>query len=89
MILVVMLSALNISVIAVMNIAITLMMHVTQKRKNIGILRSLGASTKQVQKVFVWQGAWLGTVGLVIGALAYLVSMIYLRYYSHYLLPDI
>lgn len=76
-------------VIAVMNVVITLMMHVTQKRKNIGILRALGASREQVRKIFVWQGAWLGGVGLLGGAIATVIFIVYLRYSSTYLLPEI
>jgi lipoprotein-releasing system permease protein len=76
-------------VIAVMNIVITLMMHVTHKRKNIGILRALGASKRQVRRIFIWQGALLGGVGLVIGALLTVLFIVYVRYFSSYQLPDI
>lgn len=75
--------------IAVMNIVITLMMHVTHKKKNIGILRALGASTRQVRRVFIWQGALLGGVGLVLGAVLTVVFIVYVRYFSTYQLPDI
>lgn len=75
--------------IAVMNIVITLMMHVTHKRKNIGILRALGASKAQIKRVFFWQGAFLGLVGLAIGAVATVLFLLYLRFFSPYLLPEI
>lgn len=75
--------------IAVMNIVITLMMHVTQKQRNIGVLRALGASKRQIQRIFIWQGAALGGVGLVIGAVLTVLFMVYLRYFSGYLLPEI
>jgi lipoprotein-releasing system permease protein len=76
-------------IIAVMNIVITLMMHVTQKRKNIGILRALGASKEQIRRIFVWQGALLGSVGLGMGAIMTFLFIIYLKYFSSYLLPEI
>lgn len=75
--------------IAVMNIVITLMMHVTHKRKNIGILRALGASQAQIKRIFLWQGAYLGLVGLAIGAVLTVCFLIYLKYFSSYLLPEI
>lgn len=75
--------------IAVMNIVITLMMHVTHKRRNIGILRALGASKAQIKRVFFWQGAYLGLVGLAIGAGITILFLLYLRYFSTYLLPEI
>lgn len=74
--------------IAVMNIVITLMMHVTQKRKNIGILRALGASQKQIRRVFVWQGFLLGAVGLAIGAVFTVGFIFYVKFFSTYQLPE-
>ena len=75
--------------IAVMNIIITLMMHVTHKKKNIGILRALGASKSQIQNIFIWQGTWMGIVGLSLGAILTTIFVIYVRYFSSYQLPDI
>ncbi|MFM8314295.1 MAG: FtsX-like permease family protein [Deltaproteobacteria bacterium] len=75
--------------IAVMNIVITLMMHVTHKRKNIGILRALGASKSQIQSIFVWQGNWMGVVGLSVGAILTVIFILYVKYFSQYQLPEI
>ena len=75
--------------IAVMNIVITLMMHVTHKRTNIGVLRALGASHLQIKKIFVWQGAFLGAVGLTLGAFLTGLFILYVKYFSSYQLPDI
>lgn len=76
-------------VIAVMNIGITLTMYVTQKRKNIGILRALGASRAQVRKIFLWQGMLLGGAGLALGAILTVGFLGYIKYFSSYRLPDI
>lgn len=76
-------------VIAVMNIVITLMMNVTHKRVHIGVLRALGASKKQIRKIFVWQGIWLGGVGMSIGAILTTSFILYIRYFSNYQLPEI
>jgi lipoprotein-releasing system permease protein len=75
--------------IAVMNIVITLMMHVTHKRRNIGILRALGASKTQIKRIFFMQGAYLGIVGLGIGAAMTVLFLLYLKFFSPYLLPEI
>jgi lipoprotein-releasing system permease protein len=75
--------------IAALNIVITLIMHVAHKKKNIGILRALGASKKQIARIFQWNGVFLGAVGLIIGTLLAVVIIVYIRYFSHYLLPDI
>lgn len=73
--------------IAVMNIAITLIMHVSHKRKNIGILRALGASAEQIRNIFIWQGAFLGLVGMAIGGVLTVVLLYYIQ--NNYSFPDI
>jgi lipoprotein-releasing system permease protein len=75
--------------IAVMNIVITLTMHVAHKKKNIGILRALGASKKQVARIFQWNGILLGAVGLGLGTILAVTLLVYLRYFSQFQLPDI
>jgi lipoprotein-releasing system permease protein len=75
--------------IAVLNIVITLMMHVSHKRKNIGILCALGASRSQIRKIFVRQGILLGGVGLVIAAVLTVCSIGALRLFPFLQLPAI
>ena len=75
--------------ISVLNIIITLMMHVTHKRRNIGVLRALGASERQIRKIFIYQGTLLGMVGLVIGAILSVLGLVYLKYFSTLQLPEI
>jgi lipoprotein-releasing system permease protein len=43
---------------------------VTEKRRSIAVLMSLGATRELIRRVFVWQGAVLGLAGTLIGALA-------------------
>ena len=73
--------------IAVMNIAITLMMHVTHKKRSIGILRALGASAQNIRHIFMWQGAFLGMIGLVLGAVLSVAMITYVQ--NRYEFPDI
>lgn len=75
--------------IAVMNVVITLTMNVAHKKKNIGILRALGATQKQVNQIFLWEGAFMGAVGLSLGALLTLSFVLYVKYFSFYQLPEI
>lgn len=53
--------------VAAFNIVSTLVMAVTEKRADIAILRTLGASPASVMQVFVVQGAVIGVVGTLIG----------------------
>lgn len=76
-------------IIAVMNVVITLMMHVAHKRRNIGILRALGASQKQIRSIFLIQGFLMGAVGLLIGAVLSFFLIIYLKYFCTFQLPEI
>lgn len=75
--------------IAVMNIVITLTMNVVHKKKNIGILRAIGANPQQIRKVFLWQGLLTGSVGLALGAILTSLFVVYVRYFSQFQLPEI
>lgn len=55
--------------VAAWNIVSTLVMAVTDKRADIAILRTLGASPGSIMKIFIIQGAAIGVIGTVIGAL--------------------
>jgi lipoprotein-releasing system permease protein len=55
-------------VVAALNIVATLIIMVTEKRRSIAVLMSLGATKAMVRRVFIWQGAVLGIVGTSIGA---------------------
>ncbi len=62
-----------ISIVAVFNIIGTLLMIVLEKTQAIGILKSLGATKKQIIGIFVYQGAFLATLGIFIGNIIALV----------------
>ena len=53
--------------VAAFNLVSTLVMTVTDKRADIAILRTLGASPRSVQSIFVVQGATAGVIGTVAG----------------------
>jgi lipoprotein-releasing system permease protein len=56
--------------VAAFNLVSTLVMTVTDKRADIAILRTLGASPRSVMQVFVVQGAAAGVLGTVAGVAA-------------------
>lgn len=53
--------------VAAFNIVSTLVMAVQDKRADIAILRTLGASPASIMKVFIVQGVVIGVVGLAVG----------------------
>lgn len=56
--------------VAAFNIISTLVMVVTDKKADIAILRTMGASPGAVMAIFIVQGAYIGIVGTVVGTLA-------------------
>jgi lipoprotein-releasing system permease protein len=55
--------------VAAFNLVSTLVMTVTDKRADIAILRTLGASPKSIMGVFMVQGAMVGVIGTGVGLL--------------------
>lgn len=55
--------------VAAFNIISTLVMVVTDKRGDIAILRTLGATPRQIMAIFMVQGTVIGVVGTIVGAL--------------------
>ncbi|QGW20404.1 lipoprotein-releasing ABC transporter permease subunit [Stutzerimonas degradans] len=53
--------------VAAFNIISTLVMVVTDKRGDIAILRTLGATPRQIMTIFMVQGTVIGVVGTVVG----------------------
>ena len=56
-------------IVVVLGIASVLVVSVVQKRKEIGILRAMGATQGQVLRVFLLQGAIVGAIGSALGVL--------------------
>jgi lipoprotein-releasing system permease protein len=68
-------------VVAAFNIAGTLIMIVMERTKDIGILRSMGATRGAVMRIFMLQGLIVGLVGTAIGTLGgTVVSLVVDRY---------
>ncbi|MCX6137131.1 MAG: ABC transporter permease [Ignavibacteriales bacterium] len=54
-------------IVATVNIIGTLLMLVMEKTKQIGILKSMGASTGAIRRIFLFQGLFIGVIGTVLG----------------------
>ncbi len=55
--------------VAAFNIITTLIMVVMEKNKDIAILKSMGATSKSIMKIFIIQGVTIGAVGTLLGCL--------------------
>jgi lipoprotein-releasing system permease protein len=67
--------------VAALNIVASLVLLVMEKHRDIGILKTMGASATSVMTIFMMQGLIIGTVGTTVGAAAgYAVSHVLDRY---------
>ena len=55
--------------VAVFNVVASLVMIVTDKRSDIAILRTLGASDKNILHIFIVQGLLIGVLGTLLGVI--------------------
>ena len=55
--------------VAAFNVIATLMMVVTDKQGDIAVLRTLGAGSRSIMKIFIIQGTVIGLAGIVLGVL--------------------
>ncbi len=55
--------------VATFNIVSTLIMMVMEKRRDIAILKSMGATKRGIMKIFMLEGLMIGTAGTLVGAI--------------------
>jgi len=53
--------------VAAFNIVTALIMLVMEKTRDIAILKSMGATSKSIMKIFIFQGVVIGTIGTILG----------------------
>ena len=64
-------------IVAIINMTSAILVMILEKTKTIGILKSIGASNWSIRKIFMYNGAWFITLGLIYGnILAYLIITI-------------
>ena len=56
--------------VAAFNIISALIMIVMEKNKDIAILKSMGATSQSIMKIFIYQGLIIGVIGTALGCLA-------------------
>lgn len=76
--------------VSTFNIVSTLIMTVHEKRKEIGILTSMGAESRTISRIFLWYGSMVGFVGTLLGiVIGVLVCWVLTRYHLISFPPDI
>ncbi|MBV8055096.1 MAG: ABC transporter permease, partial [Deltaproteobacteria bacterium] len=72
------------------NIVATLVMVVMERRKEIAILRAMGARASSIAAIFLCEGAALGVIGTALGVTAgFLTSYLIGKYHLIHLPPDL
>lgn len=69
------------------NIIATLLMMVVKKTKDIGILKSLGATHVSIRRIFTWAGLLIGLLGTFLGTVVGLILCAALAKYQFIQLP--
>ncbi len=76
--------------VAAFNIVSTLVMVVVDRTREIGILKSMGMTSRQVLRIFMLQGMWIGLIGTAVGTtLGLVISWLLDRYQLIRIPPDI
>jgi lipoprotein-releasing system permease protein len=73
--------------IGAFNIVSTLVMVVMEKKKDIAILRAMGATQTSIRKIFLLKGCLIGAVGTTLGVLLGLAVCGFIAQYQ-FKLPD-
>jgi lipoprotein-releasing system permease protein len=71
-------------VVATFNILGSLTMTVIEKKRDIGILRAMGASSQTITKIFMFEGIAVGIIGMVAGTILGLGITLAQKYFEFY-----
>ena len=75
--------------IASLNIVSTLTLLVQEKIKEIAILKTLGATGKNISSIFLWKGLFIGGAGVFWGTCVAAVICVCLKKFPFISLPDV
>jgi lipoprotein-releasing system permease protein len=73
--------------VAAFNIVATLIMVVMEKRKDVAILKSMGATRSGVGRIFIFKGMIIGIVGTLLGNAGGYIACVLLKRYQFIELP--
>ena len=76
-------------IMASFSVVTTLVMIVLEKRKDVAVLKTLGATTKDIAKIFISMGIVIGFVGTVLGVILGMIGCILLEKYGFPLDPRV
>ncbi len=74
--------------VAALNIISALVMVVMEKKRDIAILKSMGATTRSIMRIFFYQGAVIGVIGTILGVAGGLTLCGVLKKYQFIELPS-
>jgi lipoprotein-releasing system permease protein len=74
--------------VASFNIISSLIMTVMEKKKDIAILKSIGAKKRSITKIFMIEGIAIGIVGAIVGSLGGYFGCLVIKYTSLFDLPS-
>ena len=75
--------------VAAFNIVSTLIMVVMEKNRDIAILKSMGATSRSIMRIFIYEGLVIGVTGTLLGVLGGLFVAELLSRYQFIKLPDV
>jgi len=73
--------------VAAFNIASTLIMMVMEKNRDIAILKAIGAKSKDIMHIFIYEGLIIGVLGTISGAVLGILICLLLKKYRFISLP--
>jgi len=71
--------------VAAFNLVVSLIMIVRDKRGDIAILRTLGASPKTINNIFMWQGCFIGLTGIAFGVVLGVLGSLYVSQFAAFI----
>jgi lipoprotein-releasing system permease protein len=74
-------------IVAAFGISATLIMTVMRKTREIGILRSMGATSRSIMRIFILEGLLVGSIGVGLGVVVGILLSLLLRRYEFISIP--